>query len=268
MDRKWQTGVVAITLVCLGLTGCVDDEPSVVIQTNLAGEGSLEIEEAEEEGEEDEIEDVDCIFPTELDDRRMWQMGRIDLEELVDMGQPLVREAPDMAFGGYMFNTVMENRLSDSRTVGAVSGGEGEGYENLELDKNDVMITTADVRLTYVGDEAQIDVDWLPPRRATVLVGSGGGVATYKVPILANTDEVRGVQGEMEVLEDSSAQHPFVAEIQLEGHTLGGNEVETNILEYPLTICDGCGAGITVEDGEFDYNPDALFTNPQCYVEG
>ncbi len=247
MNGKWNVIAVALLVVGLSLTGCVEEEASVVMHSNLLGDGTFDT------GDEDEPDRVGCTFTADFDEPRVLGSGTIDLAELENEGQRMVRESNQGAnLERYTFTTVLENRLADSRTVGAVSGGDGDGFENLELDKNDVMITSGVVDLFAVDDGALVGVFDQPiERRSTMLVQSGGGVANYGVPIIQGFEEIQR-------LREGVGADPvsFIAEIQLMGETLAGDQVESNTVEYPITICDGCGGD------------DIPYTNPMCEIDG
>lgn len=251
MNGKWHLGVVGLLVVGVGLVGCVEEEASVVIHSNVIGNGSFDPGD-EEEGTPDQ---VNCQFDADFDDPEVWAAGRIDLEELEMEGQRLVRESDAGAERNrYMFRTVMENRLSDSRQVGATSGGEGDGFQELTLDKNDVMIKSATVRLVPVGEAAGAvpEAEW--ERRGTMLVQSGGGISAYGTPILDGSEDIDGLRNALQTAGVAPGQsEPFIAEVQLQGETLGGHPVHSNIVEYPVGICvSGCGEA------------EQPFTNPQC----
>ena len=241
MDYRCQITLMAALIAAVGLVGCVDEEPSMVMHSNVLGDGSFD------EGEEGEPDRVGCQFSPEFDEPNILADGRIDLAELAEVGQPLVPESTVGAVPNqYVFNTVVENRLSDSREVGAVSGGDGDGFENLDLDKNDVMIKSADMQLVPADDEFD-GPDPLEVRRGSMLVQSAGGISTYSVPILDGSNEV-------DAFRDAIGEDPvlYTAEVQLQGETLGGDPIESNTIEYPISVCDGCA-----DDGE-------IFTNAQC----
>lgn len=230
-------GALALGLVVTTMTGCVDEEASVVMHTNVIGSGEFEPGDPEAETEDR----ANCEFPADFDEPNVWASGSIDLAELDNTGQPLVSGTDAGAERWrYMFRTVVENRLSDSRQVGSVSGGEGDGFQNMALDKNDILIKSADVAL--YGPDGYQDVS---VRRGTMLVQSGGGVAAYGVPLIDGP-------GQVGALREAVGEDPqeFIAEVQLHGERLAGAEVESNVIEYPLVMCDGCD----------------IDTNPQCQL--
>lgn len=261
MDRKWKTGLVGGMALAVALAGCVDEKPSVVMYGSVVGSGSVEIIEEEvpeedvgddENGEEEEvsvesIERASCDLAPEFDEPEIHSRGFVNLTELALVGQPAVEGSYAGARPGqYYFGAVFENRLHDSRTVGAVSGGDGGGFENLTLDKNDVLIRWASVEFpadanTYVDEEGNeepfFDGDHAleHDRLTTMLVQSGGGVATLWLPLISGFDELEDLETYIDVLPRN--WHTYVVRIQLHGETLGGEIVESNSIDYPIDMC-------------------------------
>ena len=201
MDRKWKAGLIGGTIVAIALAGCVEDEASFVMHGNIVGSGSVEMVEIDDGGDDDEDEEssstieerASCEIPLEFDEPTVYPRGRINLTELALAGQPLVQGSYAGAQRDqFRFTAVMENRLNDSRTVGAVSGGDGGGFENLELDKNDILIRSARVDFP-VAENSHVDLDGNETpfyddirhdRLMSMLVQSGGGLAALYVPIV------------------------------------------------------------------------------------
>jgi hypothetical protein len=203
------------------------------------------------DGEIDEDSgDSSCTFGSEFDEVEIRTTGFIDLQDLRNNGQALVPGDESGRVDEYRFVAAMENRLFDSRSVGAVSGGDGGGYENLTLDKNDVFIKGATIQLSsennhfaFDGGGSQSFPDWERERQTNMLVTSGGGAATVDVPIIAGSTEREQFQTFFNNISDALGDGEmlnFIFEIQLHGETMAGNRVNSNILEYPITICNGC----------------------------
>lgn len=240
MNRRWKTALVGATVMAMMLSGCVEDEASVVMFGSLIGDGTV--------AETDDGESLaQCEFNAEMEDVDVQTSGFVNLSDLATAGQPLVGEVestPDR----YDFQAVFENRLFDSRSVGAVSGGEGGGFENIELDKNDIIINRATVEFTPENNslgtaDGATSFAMEAERLVSMLVLSGGGVSTMGVPVINNAGEREAIEnflsGDLGLAADQTVT--LIVDIQLHGETLGGNEVESNRVEYPIDFCLDCG---------------------------
>lgn len=256
MDRIWKTALIAAAILVISQAGCVvDEDSSVIMLGSVIGSASVETTDAPE-GEAEGI-DVRCEFPLEFDEPHVWSRGVINLEQLGTTGQPVVSSVPQSGFPDrYLFRAVFENRLLDSRSVGAVSGGSGGGFEGMDLDKNDIIITSATVGFpaesnTFnVGDATVTFEGFERDRLTSMLVQSGSGVASMDVPLINGSGERQAFE---EFITDgmgldADTMVTFVVEIQLQGHTLGGTDVESNRYAFPIEMCLDCDVGI----------------NPQC----
>ncbi len=266
MNWKWKTALVGALMIGVGATGCVEEEASVILRGNVIGEA--EIDEAEEEdgndenGNETSESDDDeaqifCQIPTEFEEPTLRSTGFVNLGQMDTHGQRLLRGDDDTSRPNtYDFGAVFENRLEDSRSVGAVSGGEGSGFEGLALDRNDVMIKSVTVSFdhdinVFSLEGGTVSYGFERERLVNMLVTSGGGVASFSVPIMNNSGEVQEfrefVQGVNSNVPDRGDDDPLtlVARIQLHGETLAGNQVESNSLEFPIDVCVDCGESET-----------------------
>ncbi len=241
MNGKWKAGLVAVMIAGLAAAGCADEEASVVMLGSAVGEGEIQ------ESDDGEVFGS-CEFEADMDEPVVRSTGFINLNDIDDPGQVLVPGTTvDASPNRYIFESIFENQLFDSRSVGAVSGGDGGGFENLELDKNDIIIKSATVEfsgdnntLALEGGEATFDaID--SERLVSMLVHSGGGVSTLGVPVVNNPNEVEAMENFMnEIGAGDDDIITLVAEIQLHGETLGGNEVESNRIEFPIDVCLDC----------------------------
>ncbi len=257
MDRKWKMGIVAAIIGGLSLTGCVDEDASVVMLGSVIGQATVDVIETEDEDGNviDTNVSVTCDYPLDFDEPRVWSRGVINLEELGDTGQQradgirnrhdaVEQRPPDR----YTFRAVFENRLFDSRSVGATSGGTGGGFEGLRLDKNDIIIDSAtvdfasDANTFTVGDQVASFPGMTRERLTTMLVQSGDGVASMDVPIINGELEREAFQEFLReglgVADDQFVT--FVVDIQLHGETVGGTEVESNTYSFPIEMCANC----------------------------
>lgn len=242
MDRKWKIGLIGAVILGLSLAGCVEEDASLVMFGSIIGSGDVDT------GDEDTESRAVCEFPLDFDEPNVWTTGRINLTELGNTGQPLVEgfEAGSVV-DRYSFQAVFENRLFDSRNVGAVSGGSGGGFQDLELDKNDIIITSAtvefpaDANTFNIGDASASFEGLQRERLSSMLVQSGGGVGSLDVPLIHGASERAMFESFIDGMGIGADQViTFVVNIQLHGHTLGGTEVESNIFSFPIDMCQNC----------------------------
>jgi hypothetical protein len=233
MRKLWMLAMVA-TLALGLMAGCVDQQPSIVMQGSVVGNFS-----AESGG---------CEYSLDFSDTRVLSTsGFINLADFDD-GQPLAVGGPGVGAGVYYFTAIFENRLVDSRNVGAEgSGGSGGGWDGLYQNTNDILVTSAtvtfheDANTFRINSENVAFPDLSRERLFSLLVQSNQGTALVNIPILngprdaAVFDEFLGGS----VPDDEPLT--FIVEIQLHGETLAGNAVESNLFQFPLQVCRACG---------------------------
>lgn len=233
MKRTWKATLLAA--MALGLvTGCVDQQPSLVMQGSVVGTFN------EDSG--------GCDYNLDFSDTRLLNAsGFINLADFVDNGQPVVAGSGGVGPGVYFFTAIFENRLVDSRSVGASgAGGSGGGFDNMFQDSNDIQVTSATVTFREDSNTFRInneDVafpDLSRERLFTMLVGSNQGTGLVNIPILNGTRDAADFQAFLGANVPANEPLTFIVEIQLQGKTLAGNRVESNIFEYPLQICSNC----------------------------
>ena len=244
MDRKWKIGLIGALILGLSAAGCVDEDPSLVMFGSIIGGG--DVTEPDEDSGEEPV--AFCEFPLEFDEPDVWTTGRINLSELANTGQPIVEGSTAGAIPDrYSFQAVFENRLFDSRTVGAVSGGSGGGFQDLELDKNDITITSAtvefpsDANTFNIGDASASFPGLQRERLSSMYIQSGGGVGSMGVPLIHGASERAMFDQFIEGMGVGPEQViTFVVDIQLHGHTMNGREVESNTFSFPIDMCLDC----------------------------
>lgn len=146
------------------------------------------------------------------------------------------------------------NRLQDSREVGAKGQGSGGGgFDGLKLDVNDIQIQDFRIRFPNVPEtgEGQLNLD--KNVKLAMLAESGGGGATIATRMFESGDidaleqlhktlvtRRAGLSNYGDKAQRTSVT--LIAEMWLEGETLGEREVESNRIEFPIKLCGkGCG---------------------------
>ena len=237
MNMKWKVAFVGALMAGASLTACVDQQASILMKGSVVGD-------AEEEG-------FLCSYNMDMDAPGLvYTQGFVDLESLSTIGQPRTPlEGSVGAANVYEFAAMYQNQLVDSRQVGAEGGGGGGGgFSNLPLNQNDVIVTSATVTFPaddntfgFAGGAAALeDVEY--ERVFSMLVRSGGGVGVNNIPLINGQQEADLFRDFLTANSVTSRPLTFVAEIQLQGETMAGNDVESNIFRFPIQICVDCGA--------------------------
>ena len=224
----------ASALLALSLSGCVEQDATLQLKGGVlatTGEG-----------------EVACVLPSDYESVVVFSSnGFIAGQEFAEFGQPLVGdEYVPGSQNAFNLGVAFLNRLPDSRNVGATGGGGSGGFEGLYLDQNAITVTGARVNVpSDLNSFAGVgSVDFPEARRDfSALVESGGGSVVMTVPLIAGSSEYDVL--EEFVASSGASQITFVFTMQLVGETLAGNEVTSNIYQYPVTICPSCDAGTT-----------------------
>ena len=226
--------VSAAAVLALSLSGCVEQDASLQLKGGVLATTS--------EGE------VSCTTPGDYDSATVFSSsGFIGGQEIEEFGQPLIG---DVYVGGtqnkFLLGVAFRNRLPDSRNVGATGGGGSGGFEGLYLDQNAISVTGALVNVpAELNTFSGVGNPGFPETRRdfSALVESSGGSVMMNIQLLSSTQEFEILNSFVE----SSGQREvtFVFTVQLIGETLAGNEVTSNIYQYPVTICPSCDEGTT-----------------------
>lgn len=255
--KTWKRRIafVACSLLLAGASACVEQEPSMSLEGNIALEGTVD-----DNGILDTCEVVFAEDPERINTR-----GVLDIEQLKTFGQagaPINYSLADEETGqtifrghsSYVFYALIQNLLEESTQVGAGGGG-GDNFEGLKEDQNSIMLTGATVRFpTELNkfDGAELASSLEKKELFSAVLDSNGGGVLLDVPIFS--------QREISTLEEFYSEAvqragypadattpivPLVAEIQIEGETFSGREVESNKFQYPIEICRNCDLGVT-----------------------
>ncbi len=237
MNRTWKLALIGA--MALGLTaGCVDQQPSLVMQGSVVGNFDEEI--------------GGCEYNLDFSDTRLLNTsGFINLADF-ENGQPIAPGEARLGAGRYFFSAIFENRLVDSRNVGAEgSGGSGGGFDGLYQNSNDIQVTSATVTLREDANTFRINnqnvafPDLSRERLFTMLVQTNQGTGLVNIPLLNGPRDAQVFEEFLASTVPADEPLTFIVEIQLHGETLAGNRVESNRFEYPLQICRDCGIATT-----------------------
>ena len=148
------------------------------------------------------------------------------------------------------------NRLQDSREVGAEGqGGGGGGFAGIKLDQNDIQIKEFKVRYPQIPETKSDNLGLDKDVRLNMLAESGGGGATMTFKLF-NGGDVDALEKLHKTLVKRRAglstyndrakrtSVTVIAELWLKGQTIGERKVESNRVEFPITLC-GQGCGVT-----------------------
>lgn len=217
---------LAGVLSLAALTGCVDADPSFVLKGAIVGELS----------DDDGLSCArTCTFTSGGNATRVNTAGVLDLARLEQSGQ-----FPYLIPGSYVVNLELTNTLAQS------DANDGSRLRNdtnsISLREFIIVWKTPDGETLYEPGEA----DSGGSRPAFALVDSDGGILNLDVELLSGTIFPNGTNSEAAFLRGAISQDitqspkQVIVEIQARGETLDGQNVESQIMKYPISICDGC----------------------------
>jgi hypothetical protein len=203
--------------------------------------------------------------------------GQIDIRELKEAGQVGPPFTTGASHPSFVFWAAIQNLLEESTQVGAGGGG-GDNFEGLKEDQNYIMVTGATVRFPselnkFNGAEFATTLEKKELFTAVLPSNEGGVVVSF--PIFG--------QREVQALEDFYSQAvqaagypadaskpivPLIAEIQIEGETFSGREVESNKFQYPIDICLDCTPAANWDNDPDNDEIDTFQTTSTCFLGG
>ncbi|MGM0555107.1 MAG: hypothetical protein ACQEVA_01900 [Myxococcota bacterium] len=236
-------GLASLSLLAIGLTSCVDQQPSMQMSGSVLFEGSI----SGGDGGGEQV--LECEVETDPGSVEFFtSRGTINLTEFAQTGG---QAGPPFVSGGrhpsYVFWAALVNRLEDSTEVGAQGQGGGQGgYEGLSLNQNNIQVTGVEITFpselnSYQGGSGASSMN--RTETFSAVLESGGGGAILSFPIFTLRDVQSG--GELRSFYDSVAPDqgaivPLVAEMQIIGETFAGTKVESNRFQYPIDLCGNC----------------------------
>lgn len=220
-----------LTLTTLSL-GCVEADPSLVLTVGIVGE--LDSTSAMD----GDTCPTSCEYEFGGNNGIFVGSAAIDLARLEQYGQFPYRQP-----GTFKLTFAMENRLQDS------TANDGSG---LRSDSNDIAVdrfnvvwkTTTGKQLYAPGGDESDGV-----RRFYIYVGSDGDIVGGQLDLLSGAIFPDGTNNEAAFLRGAlqeefpnigSAPSEVIVEIQAVGKSNDGSRVESQVVRFPISICDGC----------------------------
>lgn len=201
-------------------TACVDADPSLLLTAPTLASCSVD----------EEAGTVGCEYGGRGDATRAADVLTVNLDGLAT-GQAPGGNGPNT----YTMGVALSNRLIGSDDYAPI----GEG-QNLRVDQNVVIVESFE--FTFPTDSNQPGVDSLDSEfRYSVEVDTGDGSSGAAVNLVdaSNIATWKAVFGGL-TGGNKSAIVPAVINVQALGRTIGGQEVESNIVSVPLSVCLGC----------------------------
>lgn len=187
--------------------GCADQDPSLLLTGYYFATGK-----ATEDGSGIE----NCTYPnTPSSDAFVSQDVTIDLQEL--------RDGTAGRKNAFVFGSIVENRLQTN-----ASGGSDR------LDTNSVTVKSASIRFLF---DSTVVLD-----RAFAVTISPNGSAAVAIPLINSAAEVKQISDALASIDGLGDKGTVnvIAEITVQGTLLDGTDVESNILEFPVNLCNNC----------------------------
>ena len=218
--------IFAVMATAVFTTGCVDADMTLTLEGHILAEAEVD----------EEAGTATCSVPGSSSEANL-RAGRlsIDLDDIKNSGQ-----FPYSALNRFNLNVVMTNRLSASDEYAPIGAD-----QNLRTDQNWIQVEKFTVK--YPEDQNQAGFSQLEDDFEFVaMVSSEEGFFFGGMPIIRpsniNTLEtaVNTVSGG-----NANAIVPGMMEFQALGTTVGGVEVESNIMRLPFDVCNGCQMGTT-----------------------
>lgn len=219
-------GFALVIAAAAGSSACVDADASILLTAPVLA--TCEIDE--------EAGTTSCTYGGRDEATRIADVLTININELAMAGQsPGGNGANTFTFG-----VSLQNRLLGSDDYSPI----GE-EQNLRVDQNIAIIDT--FTLTFPSDSNQPGVDSLDTEfKYSVEVDSNDGSSGAAVNLVSASNAALwkqvfgGLTGN-----NNAAIVPAVVEVQAMGRTIGGQDVESNIVSVPLNVCLGCAYGST-----------------------
>lgn len=255
-------GLASLSLLAVGLTSCVDQQPSMQLSGSVLFEG--EVSGGEGGGPTITV----CEVETDPGAIELFtSRGTINLDEFEAQGGqegPPFINPEEGTHPSYEFWAALVNRLDDSTEVGAQGEGGGQGgYEGLALNQNNIQVTGVEITFpselnSYPGGGGASSLNRTEPFSAVLESGGGGAILSF--PIFTLRD-VAGADPRLRnfynsVAPDQQAIVPLVAEMQVIGETFAGTKVESNKFQYPIDVCGSCAANEFPTTGTCSVSPE------------
>lgn len=219
-------GFALVIAAAAGSSACVDADASILLTAPVLA--NCEIDE--------EAGTSSCTYGGRDEATRLADVLTVNINELSSTGQaPFGNGANTFTFG-----VALQNRLLGSDDYSPI----GE-EQNLRIDQNIAIIDT--FSLTFPSDSNQAGVDALDTEfKYSVEVETSDSSSGAAVALVSASNAALWKQVFTSVTGGNNAAIvPAVVEVQALGKTIGGQDVESNIVSIPLNICLGCAYGNT-----------------------
>lgn len=209
-------GISAMTVLVISACACVDADPTMLLTAPIFATCSV--------AEDDTFV---CVVDPEGD--RVVEVPKINLAQLSSSGQPYG------AINDFSFVGGVSNRLRPSDDYAPI----GE-RENLRIDQNIIVLDSYTVEFPSDDNLPGLSALDRKVQYITEVDTSGAKSGTIislvdPTTITAWKDVFTSVAGGQ-----ANAIVPAKVDIQVFGTTIGGEEVESNIISVPLQVCTGC----------------------------
>lgn len=184
------------------------------------------------------------------------QIQRVDPASCVataDGAGGLARGRVDVAISrGYVVHPLVRNNMYDVRQVNQFNEADGR------TQNTDVLLTEAVVELSALDElNANLPARRVVPFVANVLLNQVSAVGVEvldaaMIEAIRQSPEFLDIDVENQ-LRPQRTTLTLIATIKYRGRTLDGNEVESNEVNFPITVCNGCSVYYPPEaeaDGE------------------
>lgn len=231
------------TLVALSLTGCVDQDASLLLEGYFPWSADGEVV----NDETGEIRQTGaCAPPSQGAGEAVIIQGFVDLGVLGNTsdtgGQPILDPRGNVVgtqgANQFSFGARATNRLPDNQRI--------YGQSSTRLNTNDVLITGAEVTFNFSNSSLTFE------RSFSSVVNSGGEYLDFQLSLISSASDVGGLEAcvRQELAQEGIAQGamndykvPVFVDIKLNAETLDGSNISSNTFTFPMEVCLGCSGG-------------------------
>ena len=137
----------------------------------------------------------------------------------------------------YTMHPRIENTMVDSETVEFTTGGGGGngGLQGAEWEANQVSLRRATVRYNPPDVLASV----FPDEVTIPISGAVGPGGTFVASLNVISPQLAQTLASLEIFEVGAAL-TLLIEVEIEGETSAGNNVDSNRFVYPIQLCAGC----------------------------
>jgi hypothetical protein len=202
-------------LAALLPAGCAEQDPSLLLTGYYFASGEF-----------DDTEDTpvlrNCAYKAGAGtDVAPAQDVSINLQQLIDNGQPTSGGTKKV----FIFGANVENRLASS-----IRGS------TERVNTNIITLKSAKIRYLF---SSPVEVE----RTFNVTVPTNEA-ALFGIPLVNGDTDIKKLQAAVMAAAGDDGVVTVPTEIVVSGTLLDGTDVESNILEYPVNLCNSCGARI------------------------